>query len=206
MPLIRSEVTVQNYTTEPPKNNSVNTVYHEILDGFFDPSVSYQSHSDEILALFHGSKTGAGSTFKEYKDRALVVKVYDMADAKPRPVHATSSVANSGLGTDAVLGPRQVQLCCSFFAGRNLPHTRGRTFIGPIGNVETALRPSSALMNQLLDFGHGLFDIGGENVSHRVYSETLGTSSVVTNYWVNDVWDTLRGRLEKESTRLTLAP
>jgi len=58
----------------------------------------------------------------------------------------------------------------------------------------------------LLDLGHGLFDIGGENVAHVVWSPTRRTTSVVQHYWVNDQWDTTRSRDVKETNRITLAP
>lgn len=206
MPLIRSEITIQNYTTEVPRDNCVNVVYHTIGDSLFDPSVDYQNHADQMKTLFSGHATGSGTTFTEYIHRGITVKVYDMTDVKPRPERAVSVYTPTSWSTDAAFGPRQVALCLSYYSTRNLPRQRGRIFIGPLDTVYMTEVPPSGLYNMILDLGHGLFDIGGENVAHVVWSPTGDASHVVSDYWVNNAWDTMRSRLEKESSRVTLHP
>lgn len=206
MPLVRAQVEVINYLGEPVKDNSTNTVFHTIDDSGFNPAVDYQNHANEIRDLFSGQKTGPGHLFVQYIQRGITVKVYDMADPTPRPERAVSTYVPSSYEPDVGLGPRQVALCVSYYATRNLPRLRGRIFIGPIQVGLMTLRPGAGMLTQWIDLGHGLFDIGGENVAHVVYSPTSHSSHVVTNYWCNDVWDTQRSRLEKESTRSVLAP
>jgi len=206
MPTVRSEITIQNYSTEVPKDNSMNVVHHTIADSGFNPAVDYQNHSNEISTLFSGHNTTTGSTFNQYRGRAVTVKVYDLADPHPRPLRATTHYDPTTFDSDSTLAPRNVALCLSFFATRNLPRQRGRIFIGPVLSSYTGLLPSSILYNMILDLGHGLFDIGGENVAHVVYSPTGATSHVITDYWVNNQWDTMRSRLEKETTRVRLHP
>lgn len=206
MPLIRSEITVQNFNTEVPRDNSVNVVHHTISDTGFNPAVDYQNHADEIKTLFSGNNTTTGHMFNLYKVRGLTVKVYNMADPTPRPTHAVSTYVPTTWTTDTQLGPRNVSLCLSYYAGRNLPRQRGRIFLGPIDSADISLYPNSIIMANLLDLGHGLFDIGGENVAHVVYSVRDAAPHTISNYWVNNRWDTMRSRLEKETSRVTLAP
>ena len=58
----------------------------------------------------------------------------------------------------------------------------------------------------LCDLGHGLFDIGGENVAHVVHSPTKQTETVVQTYWCNDLWDDMSSREGKELHRTKLSP
>jgi hypothetical protein len=39
-------------------------------------------------------------------------------------------------------------------------------------------------------------------MTHQVYSEKMKLAHPVTNYWCNDVWDTQRRRLSKETIRV----
>lgn len=206
MPLVRSQINVTPAQGDVPKDIITNTVYHDIGDSGFDPSVDYANHATEVCKLFTGRDPTHGS-FTEYDRKYVTVKVYDMADAKPRPVKSEAVWTPATYDLRADLGPRQISLVLAFFASRNLPRTRGRIYIGGIVHTSSnAERPSTTLMTDILDLGHGLFDIGGENVSHRVWSPTGQLSHVVTDYWVNDVWDTQRSRLQKESQRVQVHP
>jgi hypothetical protein len=195
-------------STDVPRDFAVNVVYHTIGDGLFDPAVDYQNHANEMSQLFNGSATGSGSTFKFYSHTQVTVKVYNMADAKPRPIRATS-VAGSSTITAANHLPRVLAITLSYYATVNTPSKRGRIFIGPFNLTdEPSLGPSigSSDQGKIVDLGHGLFDIGGENVAHVVYSEKLATSAVVTDYWCNDVWDVMHSREQKEASRTRLHP
>ena len=205
MPLIRSQIVQIVRPSDPPRDYCVNAVYHTIAAGGFDPSVDYQNHANEMRDLFGGQATGSGSTFHIYLQRDLIVKVYDMADAKPRPIRATA-IYTPAVHESAALGPREVSVCLSYYGTRNLPRERGRIFIGPIQLSNLAETVPSAIRDELVDLGHGLFDIGGENVAHVVHSPTANTDTVVQNYWCNDLWDTMRSREEKEGARTRLAP
>lgn len=207
MPHVVSQVTCQNFSGEVPADAGVNVVHHTIDDSGFNPSVDYQNHANEVRDLFSFIKTGPGSTFDLYKGKWVTVKVYDMADPKPRPERAVATHTPTTPNSEIAYGPRQVALVLSFYAGRNLPSFRGRIYVGPMtaGN-QNSLRPTSINMNEVLDLGHGLFDLGGENVAHVVYSPTHLATHVVTDYWVDDSWDTMRSRLEKPTTRVRLHP
>jgi hypothetical protein len=99
------------------------------------------------------------------------------------------------------MGPRDVALCVSFYADRNLPRQRGRLYIGPIILSLLGERPDATLRDRLLSLADHLNGIGGVNVSWVVHSPTTNTDHDITYAWVNDVWDTMRKRDVKETVR-----
>lgn len=204
MPTVHAQITRTVLQADPPHDWVVNDVYHTIDAGGFNPSTDYQNHANEIRDLFSGHAVGSGSTFNQYSFSGLLVKVYDLADAKPRQPRAQATYTPTSWGSAP--GPRQVALCLSYWGvNPQVRSDRGRIYIGPQPqNVPE--RPATALQVMLVDLGHGLFDIGGENVAHVVHSTKHGTDTVVSHYWCNDVWDTIRGRLQRESARQTLKP
>jgi hypothetical protein len=205
MPTVRAEV-ITHLPGDVPADFATNTVFHTIGDGVFDPSTGYQNHADELKTLFSGADPTHG-LFAQYKFRDIEVKVYDLADPLPRPIRATSTFTPGAPDAPADLGPRQVALVLSFYGTRNLVSQRGHIYIGPLDHgVMDGPTPSTDLLGQVLDLGHGLFDIGGENVAHVVRSRKLESNTVVANYWVDNRWDTQRRRLPKASTRVAVAP
>lgn len=211
MAILRSEVTTHT-SDDVPRDYATNTVYHEIT-GVLDVGTDYQNHADQIFALF----TGADPTypnFDTYKFRTVTVNVYDMSDALPRPVRATHTQTPTPGDDSAHLAPRQVALCLSYYSDRNLPSERGHIYVGPFVRGDVAgSRPTDTTIGKLIDLGHGLFDIGGENCKHVIHSRfhakalrTTPVDFVVHHYWVDDSWDIIRRRKDKASKRVQLAP
>lgn len=202
--LIRADITRIIRAADPPRDYCSNTVYHKDLGSVFDPDTGWQNHANELRDLFAGDAVGSGSTFGFYRGTTITVKVYDMADPKPRPIKATATKAPAF--SSAALAPRLLACCLSYYGGQNLPRHRGRIYIGPFLNAETGETVPSDIQAGLLDLGHGLFDIGGENISHVVHSPTANAETVVSDYWVNDLWDVMHSREEKEQGRVRLHP
>jgi hypothetical protein len=205
MTLVRAEVT-HRASDDIPADYCTNTVYHEVDSGIVWGGPDYQNHANELRDAFSGS-TAETAAFSMYSDRHIEVRVYDMADAKPRPIKATSDyVPNTPASADD-FGPSQVALVLAYYADRNIPSHRGHIYIGPWRVSQTGLyAPSQADMDGLLALGHGLFDIGGENVAHVVYSTKHANTQVIKTYWCDNRWDTQRRRLPKASSRVTLSP
>ena len=148
----------------------------------------------------------SGKTFQIYANRNLTVKVYDMADAKPRVPRALATHVPATPETGTLM-PREIASCLSFYAHNpGIPSQRGRIYIGPFLIEQTEETVPLALREQIVDLGHGLFDIGGQNVAHVVHSPTKVTDTVVANYWCNDLWDHMSSREEREMARTTLTP
>jgi hypothetical protein len=150
------------------------------------------------------------------------VRVYNLADPKPRlPIVKTFILGNASDMTALEL-PSEVALCLSFFGTRNLPRLRGRVYLGPFLN--TALsddsgaayksRPAPNLVDTIRQAAKGLLQ-GFTEASWAVWSNGLytvnkvpqppvpGSSALVTAGWVDNAWDTQRRRGFDASTRLT---
>lgn len=206
MPLLRSQIVQTVVQSDPGRDHCVNVVYHEVDDGFFDPGVGYTNHANEIRDLFAGLNPTSGATFQLYANRGLAVKVYDVADAKPRVPRATAT-HTPATWESAELAPRELACCLSFYgANPGIKTQRGRIYVGPFLVGAMAETVSLTIREYIVDLGHGLFDIGGENVRHVVHSPTKLTNTVVANYWANDLWDHMSSREERELARTVLAP
>lgn len=187
MALLRSLVTL-SCSDDVPKDFDTNTVYHTVGFNLGDPTggADAVNHAEQIRDAFRD--------FPDYGGRHVDVKVYDMADAEPRPVvgHAASAAATQARSQ---LGPGEVALVLSFYSDRNLPRQRGRIYLGPFTGVHCSDgRPAGTLMSGAVALGDALFNIGGENVAHVIRSVAGNTTHVVHHYWCDDAWDTVRKR------------
>lgn len=138
-----------------------------------------------------------------YPNYVNIVKcsIYDMAQAEPRAPKATVSkpIAGSGEG-----GPREVAVCLSYYAGRNLPRLRGRMYIGPWQQADMMERPA-AVRTQAMGIGTGIAALGGLDCDWKQYSPTNNLFTTVSNYWCDNEWDTVRSRGLRGDTRLLAA-
>jgi len=125
--------------------------------------------------------------------RQLSVKIYNAQAPKPNePLHE----AIRGLGlSPASPSPRETAVCLSYYAGSNAPRKRGRFYL-PIGCMFSGLgvRPSGAIRDKAGALAPILEQLGGVDVDWVVYSRVDNTSRAVTNWWVDDEWDTVRSR------------
>lgn len=166
------------------RDHIVNSVYFD--DFNIDPTTgtNWQAFANDVRTLFNqrgGTPAGYG----------VETKVYDMADAKPRPVKAAAPwVGNSN--STATSAPREVALCLSYFSERNQPRFRGRLFLGPWNFAE--VRPAGGQIDAAIAMATGLANIGGVDVDWGLWSTTRNAFSKVTAGWVDDEWDTIRSR------------
>ncbi len=170
----------------------VNVVHFD--DFNIDPTAGtdWQSIANSIRGVFQArAKTPVGY--------GVEVKVYDMADALPRPIKATAAWAAS-TSTGGIDSPREVACCLSYYSERNLPRFRGRLYIGPF--TDAGLRPaSSSHIAAVKGLATGLAGVGGPDVDWGLWSPTRGAFSKITNVWVDDEWDTVRSRGLRATTR-----
>jgi hypothetical protein len=198
VPVIESQVVTQVKQNDPERDFVVNTVWHQsdnILLG-----TDYQNHANEIRDLFYGVD---GSGFNLYIPRGGLVKVYDHDDPKPRLPKATATYTPTSWGTPT-LAPRDVALCLSYYATNpSIKTQRGRIYIGPWNMSQVGERVPSDVLDMMMALANGLFNIGGANVHHIVYSRKLNEIYDLHHYWCNDTWDTMRSRDIREVTRRT---
>lgn len=176
--------------TEPPKNAISNTLYFEIIGVGAD----LQAIADDVATVYQRSRDGdvAGNLPLFPTNWQIDVRVYDLADAKPRPIKAQKTI---GGGAASTLGPREVALCLSYYADRNLPRTRGRIYLGPFrGTTTGSEKPTDALLQGAMDHGSRLGNIGGANVLWSVHSTVSGETNHIKHIWCDDAWDTMRSR------------
>lgn len=178
MPLVRMLVS-WNGDSDPPKYVFTNTLYFNVSGSVDDPD--YPDLCADLAQIYREQLFTGG--------RVITVRAYDMADAKPREPKAT---ATSPVGsTSRPAGAPQVALCLSYYADRNLPRSRGRIYTGPWSSDE---RPTIQRMQGLITLGQGLAGLGGLNVDWSLYSPRTGDHTRISNIWVDNSWDIIRGR------------
>lgn len=91
-------------------------------------------------------------------------------------------------------GVNEVALCLSYYSGANTPRRRGRMYLGPLTGTQMNNRPSINLLQGVIDLGAGINALGGLDVSWVQYSPTDNVNSDVTDYYVDNAWDTQRSR------------
>jgi hypothetical protein len=131
----------------------------------------------------------------------LSVRIYDAEAAAPNFPKATATRNEATIASSN--WPREVAVCLSYYAGQNVPRRRGRLYVpvGVCGSANT-LRPSSALMQKVGDLAAIFENLGGTDVDWIVWSRASLTARSVTNWWVDDEWDTMRSRGLRSTTRL----
>jgi hypothetical protein len=90
--------------------------------------------------------------------------------------------------------PEARALCLSYYADQNIPRRRGRMYLGPWPASQMAERPGDVPTGELGLLATRLSGLGGINVQWVQYSPSTGEFHNVTNFWIDDEWDTIRSR------------
>jgi len=152
-----------------------------------------QGLADKLKAnLIANSFVGAATKF--------TIRIYDAQKPKPNYPLAT---ATSGTDYANTTAPREVALCLSYYSTWNRPSYRGRVYIPHFGfGGSVGLKPTSTQMNNVLGWGNTLFK--GLPAGHNavVFSPKLNQSNGISNFWVDNEWDTVRSRGLKADSRV----
>lgn len=131
----------------------------------------------------------------------FTIKIYDAVGVKPQYPLTTVS---HGTGFKTSTLPRELALCFSIYAGRNVPRYRGRIYVPmPILGGSLNVRPTSAQKTDCAAFGKALGSALPGGTSLVVFSRKDQTARPATNYWVDDEWDVVRSRGLRGVTRDT---
>ena len=122
---------------------------------------------------------------------------------RPRGTPPVLKEFSSAGGAPAAGGPREVALCLSYYADLNQPRRRGRMYLGPWTQGAMAERPGTSQMQALQSLANGISALGGINVQWVQYSRADGEFRNVTNWFVDNEWDTIRSRGLRPDSRLT---
>lgn len=205
MAVARVQIETHHRQTDPPRDYTDNTLY--FVSGT-DPSgdSDWEELATKVAAVWHNNATEPSWGWMAL--RGSVIRVYDMLTPPPRPVKVQVNTT-PGTWSAAPLNPRQIALVLSYYAtDLNQPRTRGRIYVGPIeSSAGSGEKPLTNVMGAVIDLGRQLHSLAGTTAAtwqHAVYSEANSVATAVKHYWVNDVWDTQRRRLQKETTRQKL--
>lgn len=139
----------------------------------------------------------------------ITTKLYDL-DETPSGPPVMEKTLNSGASPLVSTVPREVSLCLSFYADTNTARRRGRLYLpatwvkknsgsSSLGAKPTGADQASAGTNFVMQ----LAGAGGLVTDWCVWSGASHDAHTVTNWWVDDEWDTQRRRGLKPSSRLT---
>ena len=101
--------------------------------------------------------------------------------------------------------PRELSLCLSFYAERNIPRRRGRLYlpIPIVGAAGTAgIIPTATQIAKVMALGPIFEALGGPDVDWVVYSRIDNDARAVTNYWCDNEWDVQRSRGLRATSRV----
>jgi hypothetical protein len=133
--------------------------------------------------------------------REVQVKAYDAQGAVP--VYPQADVVKNAATYPVSNYPREIALCLSFYGTRNVGRQRGRLYV-PLNvlGLGADVRPSLAARTKVGDLVPIFTGLGGTDVDWCVFSRTTNTPHSVTNWYVDDEWDTVRSRGLRSTTRL----
>jgi len=181
---------VLHYGDSPlPRHVVVNTLHFNDHGAGTDPG----GLAEDLLGVFKANWDTSPP------DRKMEVRVYDMGDEIPREPVAVKT-RDAGMPSSAI--PREIALCLSFYAGRNLPRSRGRIYLPAFCSITSAgVRPNASQRANALALAQGFANLGGPDVDWIVRSRVGDQSQPVTNAWCDDEWDTQRRRGLQSTTR-----
>lgn len=133
--------------------------------------------------------------------RRVTVKLYN-AEAPPPSFPLATAVRGTLIPGSPM--PREIALCLSFYAERNLPRQRGRLYIpAPLLTTSAGLglRPDSTFRTKVADLVPIFTGLGGVDVDWCVWSRAERRARSVTNWFVDDEWDIQRRRGLRATTR-----
>lgn len=128
----------------------------------------------------------------------VTVSAYERSDPMPRPPQNVFIQAMDAY----TVGPREVALCLSNYASRNLKRLRGRNYFGPFRQELLSERPQDNLRDNLINFGQTLNDIGDIGTNWVVWSPTNNNGQTITHISVDNEWDTMRSRGLRSTNRI----
>lgn len=151
--------------------------------------------------LLNALKTNLDN-FAATAGKPYTLKAYDATKAPPSYPLATITNPGSAPGSNA---PREIALCLSYFSTYNRPRYRGRLFLPSSWLTSSPLlRPSTTVMNNAMTFATEVLTKSLPQATNWiVWSKTAGQGYGVTDFWVDDEWDTVRSRGLRPTTRVT---
>jgi len=156
-----------------------------------DPQQLCDDLADAMVAYYEGT-------------RQIEVTAYDAQGTVP-VVPQGYAIRDVGQAPASTM-PREIAVCLSFFSEFNRPRLRGRLYLPMVCIATSALiagRPAEPLRTKVGELAPILQDLGGIDVDWVVYSRVDDEARAVTDWWVDDEWDTIRSRGLRATARTT---
>lgn len=151
-------------------------------------------------ALANTLKTQIKALSSMAANPSFTVNIYEAGT--PPPHHPVATATNLGTTPNSTL-PRETAICLSYYATLNQPRLRGRIYLPACMMPFTAaVRPNVGDLPLALQWGPALFKTLPTGTVAVVYSRVNHTTAPITNYWVDNEWDTVRSRGLKSTTRV----
>lgn len=209
MATVRALVTIQ-HSSQVAENVSVNTFHFNTAS---PPDGLDLNAIVAALKTFYDTFTTTGVAVANMLSVNMSsgnrsIKLYNLADAKPRAPLVTDISTMASVGTGSF--PHEVALCLSFTssAPSGVPRSRrrGRIYLGPLSDQSTFLsrtggdvRPSVLARNTLA--ASALRMKNDVDIDWSTFSTVDGVASNVLAGWVDDAYDTQRRRGTKPTSR-----
>lgn len=199
MPIYRAQVAVANDSVLP-RDKIVITPHFSVAQGITFGAADTQQLADD-LAVAIGGWTVLPN------DRQVEVTIYD-AQGTPPVAPVGYAIRNTG-AAPVSKAPRELAICLSFYADVNRPRRRGRLFIPQTwmvsagGAVTMTREVPAATRTKVAELVPIFAGLGGVNVDWVVYSRVDNVARKVTNWWIDDDWDTQRSRGLRTTVRTT---
>lgn len=143
------------------------------------------------------------STWSEGAPKQIVVTAYDAQGTVP-VLPQGRAVVNAGASPVSDY-PREIAVCLSFYSGQNRPRWRGRLYVPFVAlaplSQNLGARPPLGVRNKVAALAPIFEGLGGVDVDWSIYSRVDDVARPVTNWWVDDEWDTVRSRGLRPTTR-----
>jgi len=190
MPPIKLSTTVWADSILPRDGVQINPVVN-----VQNPVPEYDTLVNDWMVAFKGYSPTANTN-------QVQVKAYDVSRPKPNyPVY--ERLDNGGIAGPAS-GIREPAMCLSFYAGQNIKRRRGRLYL-PVFILQASnsygVRPQQAMLDKVAALVPILTALGGVDVDWSVWSSVDGQARAVTNWWIDNEWDTQRRRGLRGTTR-----
>jgi hypothetical protein len=192
MTIVRAQCAWQADSAQP-SDAQIITPHFKFITTPLTPA-DYEAFAQALADALNG-----WSTFKT----TVTVKLYN-AQA-PEPNYPLAVKTNPGAGVLNSTVNRDVAVCLSYYAEFNRPRHRGRLYVpcGPASISPAAASVNSTQMAKVGDLATVLANAGGVDVDWSVFSRMDNTSRPVTNWFVDNAWDTQRRRGVKSTARIT---
>jgi hypothetical protein len=133
--------------------------------------------------------------------KPFTVNLYNVQAAPPSAPVYTGQQTGTPPSSNC---PREVALCLSYYGGWNRPTFRGRVYIpATLLAGGTAAKPSGTQQTGAGSFATTL----GKNLPSGnymvVWSRKKASAAQVTDWWVDNEWDTIRSRGLKADSRVS---